>query len=233
MAYKNKDDRIKYDKEYYLRVKKEKYIPHPIIKKTREEKLYTAKTWRFKNKDKVKKTAKLSWEKHKEQRKLDNKKWTENNKEWVKEYHKKYQVGYYLKNKVKIDLKNKNYNRTHQKEIVKNVQRYTFKNKDKVSKYQSEYEQTTKGKYRQLICRAKKFSDGMDITIDKFREIISEECYYCGENNKPRGIDRVNNEIGYLKTNSVSCCKLCNFMKKALTKEEFLTHIEKIYNFNI
>ena len=171
-------------------------------------------------------------EKHKEQRKLDNKKWIEKNKDWVREYHKKYQVGYYKKNKERIDLKNKRYSQTHPKEIVKNVQRYVSRNKNKVSEYQKQYEKTINGKYRQLINRAKGFKEEPDITIEKFREIISKKCFYCGEDERPRGIDRLDNNKGYLVENSAPCCKLCNFMKKALTEKEFLSHINKIYEFH-
>lgn len=231
MAYKNKEDRIKYDKEYYLKVRKPKYIPHPLIKKTREEKLAIRRAWYHANLDRARAIAKKSWVKHKEQRKLDNKIWVEKNKDWVKQYHQKYHKEYYLKNKEKIDFKNKLYVTTHREKIVKNVQRYVSKNKNKVVKYRNYYERTINGKYRQLKNRSKIFGEETDITIERFREIISQQCFYCGENKKPRGIDRVDNAKGYTKENSVPCCKLCNFMKKAMTKKDFILHIEKIHNF--
>lgn len=42
------------------------------------------------------------------------------------------------------------------------------------------------------------------------------------------GIDRVNNDIGYLIENCVSCCKVCNFMKRSMSKNDFINHVNKI-----
>ena len=35
------------------------------------------------------------------------------------------------------------------------------------------------------------------------------------------GIDRLNNDEGYTKVNSVTCCRVCNFMKKDIPLKEF------------
>jgi hypothetical protein len=68
-----------------------------------------------------------------------------------------------------------------------------------------------------------------DLSFEKFCELISNECFYCGQ--KPNttwssyrkkenkiiynGIDRKNNNLGYSEENTVSCCKFCNIAKKA------------------
>lgn len=78
----------------------------------------------------------------------------------------------------------------------------------------------------------------------EFKIFIKDTCYYCGS--KPtqikkaiygnlvyNGIDRLNNEIGYIKSNCVSCCKTCNWMKKKTNVNNFLEHINKIYNYKI
>lgn len=67
------------------------------------------------------------------------------------------------------------------------------------------------------------------LTIHQFNDIISKDCFYCGDSNKI-GIDRVDNTIGYIYENCVPCCEICNRMKLNYTKELFLSHIEKIYN---
>lgn len=63
-------------------------------------------------------------------------------------------------------------------------------------------------------------------------------CYYCGKSkddgklfrkNIYNGIDRVNNKNGYNINNCVACCKVCNYMKSNLGKDEFISHINKIY----
>ena len=91
-----------------------------------------------------------------------------------------------------------------------------------------------------------------DLTFDEFNSIIAGNCAYCGEpprevdnklliergdSHQPsiryNGIDRINPELGYSIDNCVPCCSKCNYMKGTLQKEEFLTHVEKVYNFLI
>jgi hypothetical protein len=79
-----------------------------------------------------------------------------------------------------------------------------------------------------------------------FRSISSKPCHYCGSDPKPRyskyrksdvtpylcnGIDRVDNGRGYVLSNCVSCCGLCNYMKRSLPRQKFLDHIQKISSY--
>ncbi len=90
---------------------------------------------------------------------------------------------------------------------------------------------------------AKRREIHIDLTNEEIAMISSGNCHYC--NCQPslqtksssgyvvytrNGIDRLNPAIGYILSNCVSCCKMCNFMKYTLTKEQFLTQIRKIYN---
>lgn len=68
------------------------------------------------------------------------------------------------------------------------------------------------------------------INLNDVIKLIDSNCYYCNDENS-KGIDRINNNLGYLKTNIVPCCRKCNFMKSIYTTDEFLQHIEKIYKF--
>ena len=83
------------------------------------------------------------------------------------------------------------------------------------------------------------------IDIANKSELIKSNCYYCdgigdskfGDYNYNNeiltytGIDRKDNNKGYIIDNCVSCCKRCNFMKHTLTKFEFIEHINKIYEY--
>lgn len=64
-----------------------------------------------------------------------------------------------------------------------------------------------------------------ELSKDEFIEFTQLDCYYCesghslhevtvGSDYKYNGIDRVNNDIGYIKTNCVTCCKSCNKLKR-------------------
>lgn len=85
------------------------------------------------------------------------------------------------------------------------------------------------------------------ITIDEFRELIKQNCTYCGTEPKNikrykrsnkntlyetliySGVDRVDNTKGYFLENCTPCCAHCNKMKAVLTIEEFKEHIIKVY----
>lgn len=80
---------------------------------------------------------------------------------------------------------------------------------------------------------------------------FTQPCYYCGiiEYNsthtrkrkgrkvikdrqytfKYNGIDRVDPKKGYILSNCVACCKVCNISKNNLSKEEFLNWLKRAY----
>jgi hypothetical protein len=60
------------------------------------------------------------------------------------------------------------------------------------------------------------------LCVDIFITLIKGNCHYCGkEPNKYNGIDRVNNELGYIDSNCVSCCADCNMAKKHHSLDRF------------
>jgi hypothetical protein len=73
------------------------------------------------------------------------------------------------------------------------------------------------------------------LTEDDFRKLITSNCHYCGR--KPEqiyrmsgsrstfiynGIDCKDSTKGYGRGNSLPCCKICNFMKRQLSYDDFL-----------
>ncbi len=89
---------------------------------------------------------------------------------------------------------------------------------------------------------AKKRGLEFDLSNDQFREITKQNCYYCGQ--KPsniqksksghgdfvyNGIDRIDNNTGYMIENCVPCCAICNIMKRDSSKIDFLNKIKDIY----
>jgi hypothetical protein len=79
------------------------------------------------------------------------------------------------------------------------------------------------------------------LTDEEAIGLFKGKCHYCDAVPLPRtyrigataielnGIDRVDSSIGYSVSNCVSCCYICNTLKMDYTKEEFLSHIEKIH----
>lgn len=89
---------------------------------------------------------------------------------------------------------------------------------------------------------AKKRKREFSLTKDEFLTIIVGSCKYCARSLTQEygqktsnglfrytGIDRIDNAQGYTNTNSVACCKECNFMKRAMSHETFLEHIAMIH----
>jgi hypothetical protein len=63
-----------------------------------------------------------------------------------------------------------------------------------------------------------------------FDGLIRMRCSYCGDPPiRFNGVDRINNDVGYLVENSIPCCKICNRMKSDQTLDCFLNKVEAIY----
>lgn len=82
--------------------------------------------------------------------------------------------------------------------------------------------------------KAKKRGKEWAITHEQAFDLIKSPCTYCGfiptwpENRN--GIDRVDNLIGYVKSNCVPCCFTCNSAKGQKTVEEFKAWAKQLYN---
>ena len=88
---------------------------------------------------------------------------------------------------------------------------------------------------------AKRRKINFDLSYNDFKNLVSDNCYYC--DNEPKqihapgtyreikynGIDRVDNNKGYIKSNCVSCCKICNSAKLCMSQQEFFNWIKRVY----
>jgi len=81
--------------------------------------------------------------------------------------------------------------------------------------------------YRQYEYKSKERNLTFRLTLEDFEKLISQPCHYCGEY-EVMGVDRVDNRIGYLLSNSVPCCSECNFMKRTMDKHRFVSRAVKI-----
>lgn len=78
---------------------------------------------------------------------------------------------------------------------------------------------------------------------DEFKDLIFGNCHYCGlppmrKQNKEfygsilyNGIDRIDNDLGYVTGNVVSCCAQCNRAKLNYTVDEFKSWIKRTYEY--
>ncbi len=90
---------------------------------------------------------------------------------------------------------------------------------------------------------AKKRGLTFELKKSKFLHLIKQACYYCGESPTIRqknqnfngvvavnGIDRVDPTEGYIQSNVVSCCPICNVAKSDMTSQEFKSWILRVYS---
>lgn len=114
-------------------------------------------------------------------------------------------------------------------------------------------EKSKESSYNRLFITYKKNAKqkGREFTLEflEFYKLIKSNCHYCGR--KPsktfkdkcyvtgkkyyqfcyNGIDRVDNSIGYILSNSVPCCSECNSMKSNMNVKKFKNHVSKIFKF--
>lgn len=148
-----------------------------------------------------------------------------------KEYSLSVSKERYLKTKVKILERNKE-KREAQSEVERKkrldyLKAYRIKNKNKLISATK----TVSAKFNQYKFSAKRRGYIFTLSLVKFTEIFLGKCGYCGEDNA-RGIDRVDNSMGYTEINSKPCCEMCNKLKWSWDKECFLKKIEQIYKHN-
>jgi hypothetical protein len=99
------------------------------------------------------------------------------------------------------------------------------------------------GSYNEYKYSAKDRKKDFELTEDEFYEITNDNCYICGKQNSYmvnendeiefvhcNGVDRVNNEIGYIVNNCKTCCWTCNIMKNEYDYIQFINKLQQIYN---
>jgi hypothetical protein len=82
-----------------------------------------------------------------------------------------------------------------------------------------------------------------NLSKDQLKILTSSSCAYCGcephtikkttskySQYVYNGIDRKNNNLGYILSNCVTCCKDCNYAKQRMTLPVFAEWVAKVYN---
>lgn len=92
------------------------------------------------------------------------------------------------------------------------------------------------GKYYRRNAKMRKVD--WNLTKEQFEMLILQPCHYCGHEGKKsttgslityNGLDRVDNNLGYIVGNVAPCCMTCNSAKGALTLEEFRVWVKRIH----
>jgi|SRR5271166_3370935 len=89
----------------------------------------------------------------------------------------------------------------------------------------NEYDRSPRRRFRKSMTKANDKKIMWDITEKEYSNLIDEKCYYCNGYFPPVekgiGLDRIDSSMGYILSNVVSCCRICNVVKNNfLTAEE-------------
>jgi hypothetical protein len=115
------------------------------------------------------------------------------NKEWA------------IRNKDKVKAINKAYRQAHEEEI-----------KQKRKKWVSINQTTPDYRFLYLKGKCSFYKYDLDLTIDDCISMWAKGCFYCKSdisNVGGVGLDRIDNDKGYIKTNVLPCCGSCNLIR--------------------
>ena len=104
----------------------------------------------------------------------------------------------------------------------------------KKQEWRAKYSRTIGFKLIDMKCKAKSIVRREIFISDQWMKLLfTSNCFYCGQSPDEHinGIDRKDNNEPYTYENSVACCPMCNFMKKAYTQEGFIRKCKQIADF--
>jgi hypothetical protein len=102
--------------------------------------------------------------------------------------------------------------------------------RDRYMAYRKKYykDNLSELRYKHYVADAAIRNRAFNIAKEEFISLFNQPCDYCGGQESLNGVDRLDNQQGYIVGNVVPCCSVCNFMKKKMNKNEFLCWVHKI-----
>lgn len=104
---------------------------------------------------------------------------------------------------------------------------------DSTRYYSKRREQLKSAKYRHLQykARARRSNFLFELTLDQFAQLTAQKCTWCGEYSAGKefcGLDRIDNNLGYIVENVRPFCEMCNKIKLAHSEDFVIEHLKKI-----
>ena len=114
--------------------------------------------------------------------------------------------------------------------------KWVTENKEHINNYHDMWKKSINYRYNEIYKRSTRHCIPITLTLEQLQERLECSCFYCGrEKSKSErhfGLDRFNNEKGYVEGNMVTCCTTCNMMKKDIPYHLFMRQIEHILSYN-
>lgn len=155
-------------------------------------------------------------------RKLKRRTWYENNYDKILGYCKNY----------RIRTREKMGDKKFKKMVADASKLYRHNNPEKIKIIVERSRNNIKNVYKMYVRSAKDRNINWELSRDKCYELFTNICYYCGEkyiqNQRPLGIDRIDNSKGYISDNCVTCCTVCNMIKCDINEQYYKSKIKHI-----
>lgn len=110
---------------------------------------------------------------------------------------------------------------------------YRKKNKAKVKNNGDRKARTPATRFKFSQKRAAQKGKEFTLSFEEYSKLIEDPCYYCeghfGKVECAIGLDRLDNSLGYVTGNAVSCCYTCNVLRgDRFTPEETKIAVQAI-----
>jgi len=103
----------------------------------------------------------------------------------------------------------------------------------KANKDKHQYHKQPKFRYATYKRGAIRRGYVFELTLSEFELFWDASCSYCNNTIIGIGLDRIDNNIGYINTNVVPCCTTCNWMKHSMSQEMFINQCKKIVSVSL
>ena len=118
----------------------------------------------------------------------------------------------------------------HNANVMKN---WRDRNPEKMEEANRKRRESLEAHYK--ICRRSARTKKLEFTYseEEFKALVEMPCYYCDTMDEKGfvGIDRMNQSLGYIQSNGVSCCAMCNWLKGSLDSATFIKRTKHIDSF--
>lgn len=120
-----------------------------------------------------------------------------------------------------------------------------YRKEFKLLQFQTATIYTYKDVYREYVKKSKEREINFELSLEGASKLFNQNCTYC---NRPpsnlrkrdsgievyyQGLDRVNNNLGYITSNVVPCCKYCNSFKSNRNLKEFEEHLDELLKMKV
>lgn len=130
---------------------------------------------------------------------------------------------WYIRNKERLTIKQRVYNKEHRDEIRERQRIYNDIHRNEIK----EWRQSLQGCFSEYKTGAKKREHVFELSFEQFESLVKKPCYYCGKD-KAMGLDQIIAGKGYALNNIVPCCTMCNRMKLNYSQKAFLQQCRRI-----